>query len=321
MENEGEIFENRVINDEKYNINMQIEGEAQSERTQNEISDYDTNINTETDNQVFYNIEKDFYTGAHGELRFKAEGLFKKAKEKGISIEDIKVMTLKENNADFPGIGSVILSTFIAKVKGRLIKTGQIITDGKQIDYYNRYQKYVAKKIEQKNIMRDENGKISWENGRPKVKANPDLFLTEWERFEIGKELVEDKEFGLEKTITGACDRVIRKLMGENDWLYPGEIALLNEEFNEVQEKIKENEAIKKKPKMVAENIKKASLKQINYFKSKVNNSGLDAENSEVIKKILKELGLEAEKLEDLNVKQMSQAIDNIYQIVQKVKG
>jgi len=28
------------------------------------------------------------------------------------------------------------------------MSTGQIIVDGKQIDYYNRYQKYIAKKIE-----------------------------------------------------------------------------------------------------------------------------------------------------------------------------
>jgi hypothetical protein len=33
--------------------------------------------------EVLYNKEKDFYRGMSGELRMKAEGLFKKAKEKG----------------------------------------------------------------------------------------------------------------------------------------------------------------------------------------------------------------------------------------------
>ncbi|MDK2810853.1 MAG: hypothetical protein PWR27_1562 [Petroclostridium sp.] len=271
------------------------------------------------DNAVTYNTEKDFYVGAQGELRLKAEGLFKKAREKGISIEDIQVMTLKENRAEFPGIGMVELSTFIAKVKGRLLKTGQTITDGKQIDYYNRYQKYIAKKIEQKNIMRDENGKIIWEEGRPKIKPNPDLFLTEWERFEIGKALVEDKEFGLEKTITGACDRVIRKLMGENDWLYPGEAALLDEEFEEVQERIKSNKE-EKQAKEGAAPIRKASERQINFFKSKIRNAGLDAENDQVISAIMEEMGYKDKDIQDLSVGQMSKAIDSIYQIIPNVK-
>jgi len=61
------------------------------------------------------------------------------------------------------------------------------------------------------------------------------FYLTDWEKFQIGKDIIEDKEFGLEKTITGACDRIIRKLMGENDWLSPQEARLLDEEFNSVQ--------------------------------------------------------------------------------------
>ncbi|WHH61045.1 hypothetical protein [Petroclostridium sp. X23] len=268
---------------------------------------------------ITYDKEKDFYVGAQGELRFKAEGLFKKAREKGISIDDVQVMTLKENNAEFPGIGLVELSTFIAKVKGKLLATGQTITDGKQIDYYNRYQKYMAKKIEQKNIMYDENGRMIWEEGRPKVKLNPDLFLTEWERFEIGKALVEDKEFGLEKTITGACDRVIRKLMGENDWLYPGEAALLDEEFEEVQDRIKKSREIRPSKENAAP-VRKASDKQINYFKSKIKNAGLDAESDEVISIIMEEMGYKDMNMEDLSIGQMSKAIDSIYQVTSKVK-
>ena len=267
--------------------------------------------------EVTFNLEKDFYKGAKGELRLKAEGLFKKAKEKGISIEDIQVVTLKENSADIPGIGLLELSTFIAKVTGKLIKTEQMMTDGKQIDYYNRYQKYIAKKVEQKNIMKDPDGKIIWESGRPKIQSDPDLSLTEWERFEIGKALVEDKEFGLEKTITGACDRVIRKLMGENDWLYPEEAALLDEEFEEVQEKIRKQE--KQEPGNMPP-VRKASDKQISYFKSKIKNVGLDAEKDEVIRTIMTEMGFGNKNMEELTIKQMSKAIDSVYQFIPQVK-
>jgi len=274
--------------------------------------------NGEAEN-VAYNLEKDFYTGTLGELRLKAEGLFKKAKEKGISIDDVQVITLKEGSADFPGIGTVDLPTFIAKVRGRLLKTGQVITDGKQIDYYNRYQKYLSKKIEQKNIVRDEQGKIQWENGKPKIKNNPDLFLTEWERFEIGKALVEDKEFGLEKTITGACDRVIRKLMGENDWIFPGEAVLLDEEFEEVQERIQANNQ-ERRERPSAQSVRKASEKQISFLKSKIKNAALNPDDGNVLRVILDELGFKDKNMEDLSMGEMSQAIDKIYQVVPRVK-
>ena len=265
------------------------------------------NINSDDTEQIIYDVGKDFYVGAQGELRLKAEGLFKKAREKGISIEDVEVMTLKENTAEFPGIGTVDLPTYIAKVKGRLLTTGQVITDGKQIDYYNRYQKYIARKIEQKNIMRDERG------NKVKVKSPPDLFLTEWERFEIGKALIEDKDFGLEKTITGACDRIIRKLMGENDWLYPGEAALLDEEFEDVQQRVKRSQE-------KARNIRKASDKQINYFKSKINNAGLNADDSQIINIILEEMGHKNKGIQDLSVSQMSEAIDKVSNVIPVVK-
>jgi len=94
----------------------------------------------------------------------KAEGLFKKAKEKGISIEDVSINILKENRAEFPGLGEVELPTFIVKIRGRDMSTGQIIVDGKQIDYYNRYQKYIAKKIEEKNMVGNDEAKDSQKN-------------------------------------------------------------------------------------------------------------------------------------------------------------
>ncbi len=262
-----------------------------------QIMEKHTQLIQESENEVNFQIQKDFYRGAQGEFRFKAEGLFKKAKEKKIAIEDIEVITLKENSVTIPGIGVVELPTFIAKVTGKLIKTGQVMTDGKQIDYYNQYQKYMAKKIEEKNKTKED-------------KNQPDFYLADWERFEIGKELIEDKEFGLEKTITGACDRVIRKLMGENDWLYPQEAAMLEEEFEEVQEKIRQTQLP----------ARKASDKQISYFKSKLKNAGLDTQQHRVIDFTMEEMGFCGKKVEELSVKEMSQAIDKVYQIVPKVK-
>ena len=267
--------------------------------------------------EVVYDTDKDFYKGIGGELRLKAEGLFKKAKEKGISIEEITITALKENQVEFPGIGNVELPAFIVKVKG-LHAGGQTIIDGKQIDYYNRYQRYVAERIEKKNILRDEKGKTIRENGRPKVKNELELALSEWERFEIGKDLIDDKEFGLEKTITGACDRVIRKLMGENDWLYPDEARLLDEEFNKVQNKIaQEQEARRQGLPGVS---KKATERQISYLKAKIKNSGMDPENSAVIREILRLGGFDPVKIDELSTGDMSKLIDSIGGIIPKVR-
>jgi len=266
--------------------------------------------------EVTYYPEKDFYRGLRGELRYKAEGLFKKAKEKGISIEEIFITTLKENQIEFPGMGVVELPTFIVKVKGKHLPSEQVIVDAKQIDYYNRYLKYTAERIERKNAVTDEKGRIIKEGGKPKIKPEPELVLTDWERFDIGKSLVEDKEFGLEKTITGACDRVIRKLMGENDWLYPDEARLLDEEFNDVQGKI----AIEQEKKQATPvNYKKATERQINYFKSKVKNMGLNPDDSAVIREVLKQSGINAD-IEEVSTHDMSKAIDSITEIAPKVK-
>lgn len=266
--------------------------------------------------EIVYSSDKDFYKGMGGELRFKAEGLFKKAKEKGISIEDIDVAFIKENQAEFPGIGVIDLPSYMVKVKGKQIASGQVIIDGKQIDYYNRYQKYIAEKIERKNLVRDEKGKVVRENGVPKVKSNPELFLTEWERFDIGRSLVEDKEFGIEKTITGACDRVIRKLMGENDWLYPEEARLLDEEFNTVQERIVKEQEVKKQ----AVQGKKATDRQINYFKAKLKNSGLDPEDEVIKREVLKQSGFSSSDYNDLSTGEMSKMIDAAGTMIPKVK-
>ena len=152
--------------------------------------------------EIQYNQEKDFYKGIGGELRMKAEGLFKKAKEKGISIEDLSINVLKEKKVEFPGVGNVELPLYLVKIRGKDISSGQVIVDGKHIDYYNRYQKYIAQKIENKNAIKDERGRTVLESRRPLIKQNPEFALTEWEMFEIAKELIDDKEFGLEKTIT-----------------------------------------------------------------------------------------------------------------------
>ncbi len=284
-------------------------------------NDLKNNIINENDNRgsdVVYSTNKDFYKGISGELRMKAEGLFKKAKEKGISIEDIDIDVLKESSIEFPGIGEVYLPAYIVKVKGRDIYSGQVIIDGKYIDYFNRYQKYISDKIEEKNILKDEGGKVIKNKNKKVVKSNIDLELNDWEKFQIGKEILDDKEFGMEKTITGACDRVIRKLMGENDWLHPHEARLLDEEFNRVQNAISNEQENKKKD--IQNPPKKATERQMNYFKTKIKNLGFDPENEEIMKEIIKQCGFGLININDMTTLNMSKVIDNISEIMPKVK-
>ncbi len=266
--------------------------------------------------EIVYDTTKDFYKGIRGELRFKAEGLFKKAREKGISIENIEIATLKEESVEFPGLGNVELPTYVVKVRGMVLENQQTMVDGKQIDFYNRYQKYAAEKIEDKNLVKDEHEKAVYNNKRLVIKQNPDLNLSDWEKFEIGKAIIEDKEFGLEKTITGACDRVIRKLMGENDWLYPGEARLLEEEFNEIDKKAAAREA----QGVDGVSARKASEKQLSYFKSRVRNMGLDPEDKSTIRAITDEVGIDYKPLEQFSISEMSRLIDSISRIAPIVK-
>lgn len=268
--------------------------------------------------EIVYNAEKDFYKGMGGELRMKAEGLFKKAKEKGISIEDVSIEVLKESRTEFPGIGSIDLPTYFIKVKGRDLSSGQVIVDGKQIDYYNRYQQYLARKIENKNSIKSESGKVLFENKKPKIKDTLDFTLTDWEKFGIGSEMLDDKEFGIEKTITGACDRIIRKLMGENDWLHPEEAKLLEEEFVTVGQNIAKKDIGRNKVPNVAK--KKATQRQINYFKQKLKNMGMNADDSGVITSVLRKSGIESNDLDSLSVGEMSKLIDSINEAVPKTK-
>lgn len=95
----------------------------------NGLIEINENINEGEGNpqDVVYSSDKDFYKGIGGELRFKAEGLFKKAREKGISIEEIDIKSIREKTAEFPSIGEVDLPAYIVKVKGRHIQSGQII--------------------------------------------------------------------------------------------------------------------------------------------------------------------------------------------------
>ncbi len=282
-----------------------------------EINSTEKTQGDEATQEIIYSKDKDYYKGIGGELRMKAEGLFKKAKEKGISIEDIDIVKLNERSAQFPGIGEINLPTFVIKVRGRDVATGQVIVDGKQVDFYNRYQKYLAQKIESRNTVKDENGKTVYKNRKPKVKENPDFSLSEWEIFDIGKELLDDKEFGLEKTITGACDRIIRKLMGENDWLYPEEARMLDEEFSIVENRIQKEQAERKD---VSATQKKATLRQINYLKQKLKNMGIDPDNNFVMNGIMKEMGFNPVDISELSVGEMSKIIDSLNIIVPKIK-
>ncbi|NLD50712.1 MAG: hypothetical protein GX660_26525 [Clostridiaceae bacterium] len=283
-----------------------------------EADSYENTQNTGISNEIIYNPEKDFYKGAAGELRMKAEGLFKKAKEKGISIEDISIELLKENRTEFPGLGTVELPAYIVKVRGKDMSGGQIIVDGKLIDYYNRYQKYLAQKIEDKNVLRKEDGRLQYENRKPKIIENPDFILTDWEKFEIGSELLDDKEFGIEKTITGACDRIIRKLMGENDWLYPDEARLLDEEFTAVQNKIAVEAQDKKNTASTAK--KKATPRQISYLRQKLKSMGIEPDGPQVISGILRELGFDPADINELSVGDMSKVIDSLGSVVPRIK-
>ena len=286
------------------------EGNYFEENNQIEIDELDKAI------EVVYDTTKDFYKGIRGELRFKAEGLFKKAKEKGISIENIEISTVKEDYVDIPGLGKITLPTYIVKVRGIILESQQVMIDGKQIDFYNRYHKYIAEAIFEKNVVKDENGKTIYSNKRQAIKPEPDLSLSDWEKFEIGKALIIDKEFGLEKTITGACDRVIRKLMGENDWLYPGEARLLEEEFKEIDKSITEKEA--KKAEQVP--VRKASEKQISYFKSKLKLKGLNPEDDNTVQTIMEAAGLDNRKIDDLSISDMSKLIDGVDNLIPVVK-
>lgn len=268
----------------------------------------------EQDREVRYNTEKDFYRGIGGELRFKAEGLFKKAKEKSISIEEINITTIKENSVEFPGIGVTELPVSIVRVKGRHEPTGRIIVDGKQIDYYNRYQKYLADRIERNNMLLDDRGRVVRENGRVKYKDDFQYALSDREKFLIGKALVEDKEFGMEKAITGACDRVIRKLMGENDWIYPEEARLLDEEIKSVEERIAD-EKEKNTPAY-----KKATERQISYLKSRIKNYGLDPDNTVIINEVLSLSGAGDTNPQMLTSSEMSKIIEGVSDVLPRVK-
>ncbi|HHV98273.1 MAG TPA: hypothetical protein GXX36_01665 [Clostridiaceae bacterium] len=261
-----------------------------------EQNENDTNDTEIKGSEVVYNPEKDFYRGMSGELRFKAEGLFKKAKEKGISIEEVSIDILKENQVDFPWIGVIDLPAYIVEVKGRDIQTGQTVVDCKQIDYYNRYQKYLVEKIQSKKT----------------------ALLSEQDMFDIGKNLIADKEFGIEKTITGACDRVIRKLMGENDWLYPEEIRLLDEEFDTVQKAIAEERERRRAE--FATPYKKATERQINYLKARIKNLGMDPENEKVMKEVLRQAGFGSVDVGELSTSSMSKLIDGINEVIPKVR-
>lgn len=271
------------------------------------------------DQEVFYRQDKDFYRGMSGELRFKAEGLFKKAKEKGISIEEVEINVIRENKTEFPGIGTIDLPAIVVKVKGKNIHSGQTIVDAKQMDYYNRYQMYLADKIEAKNQVRDEKGKVIRENNKPKIKKDYELSTNDWERFEIGKNLIEDKEFGLEKTITGGCDRIIRKLMGENDWINQGEARLLDEEYETVQNKIISSNENRKSSSPVAP--RKATERQVNYLKSRIKNMGADPEDKTVMGDLIKQAGFEVIDINELNTVEISKIIDNIGILLSQIKG
>lgn len=281
--------------------------------SQNQIASYE---DVQAD-EVFYDTEKDFYEGARGELRFNAEGLLKKAKEKGISIEKVDIITLNKKTVDFPGIGSMDLDAYVVKVKGKELSTGREVADVKQIDYFNIYQKYIAEKIQNKDTARHRKQKQSGDDKIQSDNLPGEHLLTNWEKFEIGKAIIDDKEFGLEKTVTGACDRVIRKLMGENHWLYPKEAKMLETEFNEVNKRI-QKEANKTTSPMKT-TTKKASERQKNYLKVKIKNSGFNPDSQEILNRVVSEMGFKNKTIDDLSMTEMSKVIENVPTVLSKL--
>lgn len=267
---------------------------------------------------VSYSVDKDFYEGIGGELRFNAEGLHKKSKEKGISIKNVEIIPLAQKSTEFPGIGNVDLPAYIARVIGKQMSTEREIADVKQIDYFNMYQKYVADKLEIKNSKLLGNIVDAPDNKMNEGKKVPQFFLTDWERFEIGKAIIEDKEFGLEKTVTGACDRVIRKLMGENDWLYLKEAEMLESEFNDVDRR----KQLRESTKNIDSNktYKRASEKQKNYLKMRIKNGGLNPDSQETINRVVSETGFINKTIDELSMAEMSKVIESIPQVLPKLR-
>lgn len=269
-------------------------------------------------NSVSYSVDKDFYEGIGGELRFNAEGLHKKAKEKGISIKNVEIIPLARKSAEFPGIGNVDLPAYIARVIGEQMSTEREIADVKQIDYFNMYQKYVANRLEIKNSKLSDNIVDAPDNKMNEGKKVPQFFLTDWERFEIGKAIIEDKEFGLEKTVTGACDRVIRKLMGENDWLYLKEAEMLESEFNDVNRRKQQHYSTKSADS--SKTYKRASERQKNYLKMKIKNAGLNPDSKETINRVVSEMGFTNKTIDELSMAEMSKVIESIPQVLPKLR-
>ena len=105
--------------------------------------------------------------------------------------------------------------------------------------------------------------------------------------------------------------------MGENDWLYPEEARMLDEEFNMIETRIQKEQEIKKENTTTK---KMATVRQINYLKQKLKNMGIDSENSTVMNSLLKEMGFEVKDINELTVSEMSKMIDSLNTLVPKIK-
>ena len=106
--------------------------------------------------------------------------------------------------------------------------------------------------------------------------------------------------------------------MGENDWLYPEEIRLLDEEFETVQKSISE-EKEKRKTEYVTP-YKKATERQINYLKARIKNLGMDPENEKVMKEVLRQAGFGSVDIGELSTSSMSKLIDGINDVIPRVR-
>jgi len=86
--------------------------------------------------------------------------------------------------------------------------------------------------------------------------------------------------------------------MGENDWLSPQEARLLDEEFNSVQSSMQK---VRRKTEGVDPE-KESNPRQINYFKQRIKNMGMNPDDPKMLSKIFDRVGIEPADISELSI-------------------
>jgi len=105
--------------------------------------------------------------------------------------------------------------------------------------------------------------------------------------------------------------------MGENDWLSPQEARLLDEEFNSVQSSMQKSQE-KKQKELIRK--KKATPRQINYFKQRIKNMGMNPDDPKMLSKIFDRVGIEPADISELSIADMSKIIESLNDIAPKIR-